>query len=59
MSRYQVDFTYKIQEWGSVELEANSVEEAELLGIEYVKEVYDEVIDVEVEGVREVKSDAR
>ena len=59
MPMYEVDFSYKLPEWGSVTLEANDVDEAEQLGREYVTDSYQDIEDVEIESVRELKRDGK
>lgn len=54
---YDVEFSYKLPEWGNVELEAIDADEAETLAERYVKETFPDAMDVEVTSVREVKED--
>jgi hypothetical protein len=51
MAMYQVDFEYNLPEFGTVELEADSEEEAEELAKEQFVEMYPEAVDLEIIGV--------
>lgn len=54
MTNYAVDFSYKIEEYGVVELEADTLEQAEDFAREYVTETYSDVTDVQIDGIKEV-----
>jgi len=54
MTRYEVNFSYKLPEWGTVTLEAKDLQEAEELALEYVEESYPDVEDIEVDVIREI-----
>lgn len=56
MPQFEVDYTYKIKEYGVVTVDADNITEAEEQGIEFVKELYTDISDVEVDAVREIKS---
>lgn len=51
---FEVDFRFKTQEWGTVELPASNADEAEMFAETYVKENYPDAVDIEIDGVREV-----
>lgn len=55
MSTYEVDFNYKIEEFGSTVVEADDVEQAKDFALEYVRDTYDQVFGIEIADVREVK----
>lgn len=55
MPMYEVDFDYKIEEYGTVETEADGVDQAEDLAREHVHEAYPEVTNVNIIAVREVR----
>jgi len=50
---YQVDFNYKLPEWGSIDIEATDPEQAEEFAMEEIKEIYEDIEDVVIDGVRE------
>lgn len=54
MAFYQVNFAYKIEEWGTIELEADNVEQADELGREHVYATYPEATDITVDSVKEI-----
>ena len=56
MTYYAVDFSYKIEEYGVVELEADNLEQAEDFAREYVAETYPDVMDVSIDGIKEIKN---
>ena len=53
MPMYQVDFNYKLPEWGSIDIEATDPEQAEEFAMEEIKEIYEDIEDVVIDGVRE------
>lgn len=54
MANYLIDFNYSMPEYGSVTIEADSYEEAEEAAREYVREMYDEARNIEIESVQEL-----
>lgn len=54
MAFYQVDFAYKVEEWGTIELEADSIEQADELGREHVYATFPEATDITVDAVKEI-----
>jgi len=54
MTSYEVNFSYKLPEWGTVTLEAKDLQEAEELALEYVEESYPDVENIEVDAIREI-----
>lgn len=55
MAFYEIEFNYKVEEYGTVLLEADDVEQAEQFGQEYVKETYSDVTDITIDSIKEVK----
>lgn len=55
MPNYEVDFTYKVEEYGTVELEATDIEQAEEFAREHVNEAYPEVTNLEISSIKEIK----
>lgn len=55
MTNYAVDFSYKIEEYGVVEMEADNIEQAEDFAREYVSETYPDVMDVNIDSIKELK----
>lgn len=55
MAYYEIDYAYKIKEWGVVTLEADDPEQADEFGREYVLEAFPEVTEIEIESVKEIK----
>lgn len=56
MARYAVDFSYKIEEFGVVEMDADNIEQAEDFAREYVQETYPDVLDVQIDSIKELKN---
>lgn len=54
MSFFEIDFTYDVEEYGTVLLEADSQEEADLAGREYVRETYPDVKNILIEEIKEI-----
>jgi len=58
MPKYQVDFSYKIPEWGTIDnLIAASADEAEDTAMKYIENNYEGIIDVMIDLVRELEND--
>ena len=55
MTFYEVDFDYKVEEYGTVELEADDVNQAEDYAREHIAEAYPEVTSVSINAIREIK----
>ena len=55
MSFYEIDFTYKVEEYGTVTVEAVDREQAEEFAREHISDAYDDVIDVTIDEVKEIK----
>lgn len=54
---FDVEFTYKLPEWGNVELDADDAEHAERLADKYIRESFPDAQDIEITSVREAKED--
>ena len=54
MTKFEVDTSYKSEEYETATYEALDVEEAEQLAMEYIRNTYPEAIDIEVDAVRQV-----
>jgi hypothetical protein len=55
MTDFAVDFTYKIEEYGTVELSADDHEQAEDFAREQITELYPDVTDITIDAVKEIK----
>lgn len=56
MPNYEVDYSYKIEEYGSTTIQADDKEQAEQFAREYVQDTFDQCFGVEIEEVREVSA---
>lgn len=56
MPMFEVEFSYNVPEWSSVELTAVSKEDAEIDADAVIKDMYPEATDVEILGVKEIKN---
>jgi predicted RNase H-like HicB family nuclease len=56
MTKYKVDFSVYVPEWGTVDLDAESVELAEADAMKYIEQMYPEAIeeDIFIDEVTEV-----
>jgi hypothetical protein len=55
MPYFEVDYEYKIPEWGTVELEADSAEQADQSGREYVYDIIPDAVDITINNIKEIK----
>jgi hypothetical protein len=55
MPTYDIEFSYKLPEWGSVTLQADDKEQAELFAREYVIDSFEDVVDLSIDEINEVK----
>jgi len=53
MKSFEIDYTYDIEEYGVVELVADSIEEAEELALSNIKELYPDIKNIVIDGVRQ------
>ena len=51
---YQIDYSYQVPEWGTIELNANSPEEAEGLALVEIKQLFPEVLEIQVDTIKEI-----
>ena len=56
MTFYNVDYEYKISEWGTIQLEADNVDHADELGREYVYETIPDATDITVNSIKEINT---
>lgn len=54
MPAYNVKFSYEVEEFGEVVINADDTEQAEQFGAEYVHETYPEANTVVIEEVKEI-----
>lgn len=54
MSRWEIDYSYKVLEGGALDIEAIDREEAEDLALADIKDMYPDVTDIKIEAVREI-----
>lgn len=54
MAAFEVDFTYRLEEYGFEVLEANDAEQAEDFAKEHILSLYPDIVDIEIDAVREV-----
>lgn len=52
MTSFEVDYSYKIEEYGTVPITADDKDQAEQFAREYVQDTYDQCFGIEVEEVR-------
>ena len=57
MPMYEIDFRYKLPEWGTVSLDASDVDEAEDMALDQIETMYADIEDVEIESIRELKNE--
>lgn len=56
LKNYEVGFTYKVEEFGAVTLQALNADEADDLGREHVYTAFPEATDITVDYVKEVNT---
>jgi hypothetical protein len=52
MPNYEIDYSYTIREGGATKLTAEDAAEAQFLALQYVRETFDDVENVEIDGIR-------
>jgi hypothetical protein len=58
MPNFEVDYKYSVREWGTEIINAaDSTDDAERLTRERLKNDYPDIFDIEIEGVREIKTE--
>lgn len=55
MKQFEIDFSYRVTEWGSVILDAIDKDEAEEFALEHVHEAYPDAMGIEIDTVKEIK----
>lgn len=56
MTNYEVDFSYKLEEYASTTVEADDKEQAEQFAREYILDTFHPCTDIAIDAVREVKT---
>lgn len=54
MPFYEIDFTYDVEEYGTVVIEADDFDRAAAEGAAYVKETYQDVKNIVIDDVKEI-----
>ncbi len=54
MKQYEVGFSYKVNEFGTIEMEALNDQDAEDLGLEHVFQTFPEATDIAIDYVKEI-----
>lgn len=54
MPNFEIEYEYKIKEFGAITLPADNTEQADEFGMEYIKETYDGISDIVITGIREL-----
>jgi len=54
MTAYEVDFSYKLPEWGVINVDAENVELAEEQAMDIIKDLYQDIEDIKIEALREI-----
>lgn len=57
MSQHQVEFEYKLQEWGTMNMDidpALDYKEAEAAALVQIKEDYNDISDIEITSIKEI-----
>lgn len=54
MKQYEIGFSYKIEEYGVITLDATDRDDAEKEGFIHVRETYPDVTDITVDYIKEV-----
>lgn len=57
MPYFEVDYEYKIPEWGTVELEADSSDQADQFGREYVYEIIPDAVDITINNIKLIEDE--
>ncbi len=55
MKQFEVSFSYKITEWGTVILSVDTEDDADAEARDYVREAFPDVTDIEIEEIKEIK----
>lgn len=53
--RYRVDYSYSVPYWGDIELDTDSVAEAEEEALRHIEMMFPEAIDIELTEVNELR----
>lgn len=55
MKQFEIGFTYRIEEYGTVELEAIDDTEADEFARTYVREAFPDAMGIEIDYIKELK----
>lgn len=55
MANYAVDYSYKVEEFNVINVEADSMAHAEEVALDLIRTEYPDLNNVEIEGVLEIK----
>lgn len=57
MSLHQVEYSYKVQEWGALDIDldpALDLSEREAIALAEIKETFDDITDIEILEMKEI-----
>lgn len=54
MSKFEIEFKYKVEEFGYEVLDASDKDHAENVAMQTIREFYPEAVDIEIVEVREI-----
>jgi hypothetical protein len=54
LTKYQIDYSYQVPEWGTIDLPADNEEQAREFALEQIKELYPEILEIQIDKVRVV-----
>jgi hypothetical protein len=54
LTAYDINYSYQVEEFGNTIVNADDPEQAEMFGLEYVRETYPEANSVIIDSVKEV-----
>lgn len=54
MTHYQIDYSYQVPEWGTIDLTADNAEQAEEFALEQIKELFPEILEIEIDDIKAV-----
>lgn len=54
MKQFEVLFSYKVTEWGSVILNVDTEDDASFEAVEYVREAFPDATDIEIDEIKDI-----
>lgn len=54
MKQFEVEFSYKVTEWGTVILAVDTEDDAHAEAMDYVREAFVDATDIEIEEIKEI-----